>query len=100
MLNPFSKGFQVTSKGLVRDKFNYNWQLAFPLVVLLVTSIICLAFNLLNKPVEESFNLGLFGSGYNVIIISAALLTLLDVPRLSYDEWLTYRSQVEIVNNN
>ncbi len=71
------------------------------MVVLLVTSIICLAFNLLNKPVENFFfNLGLFGSGYNVIIISAALLTLLDVPRLSYDEWLTYRSQVEIVNNN
>ena len=100
MLNPFSKDFKITPKGLVRDRFHYNWQLAFPLVVLLAASTICFAISLLNPPPGQSLNLGLFWSGYNVITISAALLTLLDIPKLSYCEWFIYQSKVQIVSNN
>ena len=99
MLNPFSKGFKVTPKGLARDKFHYNWQLASPLVILLVASAVCFSFSLLNPPPGQSLNLGLFWSGYNVITISAALLTLLDIPKPSYYEWFPRKSKVEIVSN-
>ena len=100
MLNPFSKDFKITPKGLVRDRFHYNWQLAFPLFVLLVFSTISVPFSLLNPPPGQSLNLGFFWSGYNVIIISAALLTLLDIPKYSYYEWFSYQSKVQIVSNN
>ena len=100
MLNPFSKGFKVTPKGLTRDRFHYNWQLAFPLILLLVVSAICFASSLFNPPPGQAINLGLFWSIYNVITISAALLTLLDIPRHSYYEWFSYRSNVHIVTNN
>ena len=99
MLNPFSKGFKVTPKGLSRDKFNYNWQLAFPLIILLALSTLSFAVSLLNPPPGQDLNLSLFWSGYNVMTISAALLTLLDIPKLSFYEWFSYQSKVEIVSN-
>lgn len=100
MVNPFSKGFKVTPKGLARDKFNYNWQLAFPLVFLLAGSILSFSISLLNPPPGQFLNLGLFWSGYNVMTLSAALLTLLDIPKLSFYEWFSYQSPVQIISNN
>ncbi|MGK7935623.1 MAG: glycosyltransferase [Xenococcaceae cyanobacterium] len=100
MLNPFSKGFKVTPKGLSRDKFNYNWQLAFPLIILLALSTLSFAVSLLNPPPGQYLNLSLFWSGYNVMTLSAALLTLLDIPKLSFYEWFSYQSKVQIVSNN
>ena len=96
MLDPFSKGFKVTPKGLARDKFNYNWQLAFPLIFLLVASTLSFSICLLNPPPGQSLNLGLFWSGYNVLTLSAALLTLLDIPKFSLYEWFDDRSPVQI----
>ncbi len=100
MLNPFSKGFKVTPKGLSRDKFNYNWQLAFPLIIFLVLSTFSFAVSLLNPPPGQNLNLSLFWSGYNVMTLSAALLTLLDIPKLSFYEWFSYQGKVQIVSNN
>ncbi|MGK7953565.1 MAG: glycosyltransferase [Xenococcaceae cyanobacterium] len=96
MLAPFSKGFKVTPKGLARDKFNYNWQLAFPLIFLLVASTLSFSICLLNPPPGQSLNLGLFWSGYNVLTLSAALLTLLDIPKFSLYEWFDDHSPVQI----
>ena len=100
MLNPFSKGFKVTPKGLARDRFHYNWQLAFPLILILAVSTLSFSISLLNPPPGQSLNLSLFWSGYNVMIISAALLTLLDIPKPSFYEWFSYQSQVQIISDN
>ena len=99
MLNPFSNGFKVTPKGLTRDKFHYNWQLACPLFLLLAASIICLVYNLLNVLNNQSPNINLYWSGYNVITLSVALLALLDIPKNSHYEWLDHRSKVQIVSD-
>ena len=98
MLDPFSKGFKVTPKGLARDKFYYNWQLAFPLILLLLSSTVAFSISLVNPPPGQSLNLGLFWSGYNILTISAALLTLLDIPKPSFYEWLSYSGKVQIID--
>lgn len=100
MLNPFSKGFKVTPKGLARNKFHYNWQLAFPLILILVGSIVSFSISLLNPPPGQSLNLSLFWSGYNVMTISAALLTLLDIPKPSFYEWFSYQGKVQITSDD
>ena len=100
MLNPFSKGFKVTPKGLARDRFYYNWQLAFPLILLLIGSTASFAISLINPPPGQSLNLSLFWSGYNVMTLSAALLTLLDIPKPSFYEWFYYQSKVQIISDN
>ncbi|MDJ0688833.1 MAG: glycosyltransferase [Xenococcaceae cyanobacterium MO_188.B32] len=100
MLDPFSKGFKVTPKGLARDRFNYNWQLAFPLILLLLGSTVSFSISLVNPPPGQSLNLGLFWSVYNVVTISAALLTLLDIPKPSFYEWLSYSSKVQIIDDH
>ncbi len=40
MLSPFSKGFNVTAKGTVSDRFSFNWKLALPLLLLFIPNAI------------------------------------------------------------
>ena len=100
MVNPFAKGFKVTPKGLARDKFYYNWQLALPLIFFLVGSIMSFLISLFNPPPKQFLNLSLLWSGYNVMILTAALLTLLDRPKPSFYEWFSYQSKVKITYND
>ncbi len=46
MLNPFSKGFKVTPKGTVSDRFSFNWGLALPLIILFIPTAISFWHNL------------------------------------------------------
>ncbi|GAB4232225.1 MAG: glycosyltransferase [Stanieria sp.] len=97
ILRPFAKGFKVTPKGLASDRFYFNWTLALPLVVLLIITGISFVLALLNFSSQPTFNLGLWWSFYNLITLSVALLTLLDIPKPSFYEWFSLNKPVEIV---
>ena len=99
LLAPFAKGFKVTPKGLARDKFNFNWNLALPMTVLLATTLISFSISLLNPP-ESSINIGLWWTGYNLITVSVSLLTLLDIPQLSFYEWFRTSQPVKIMSGD
>jgi cellulose synthase (UDP-forming) len=95
MVRPFSRGFKVTPKGTFSDRYHFNWALAWPLVVVFVLTALSLWINLGNclylmgQPLYHLKGLGLgwLWSGYNLIMLSIALLILLDAPRQSQYEW-------------
>jgi cellulose synthase (UDP-forming) len=112
MLNPFGKGFKVTPKGGVSDRFSFNWQLAFPLIAMFIATAISLWVNLgtylvmgiwqpdmpLTLVAElKGIGLGWFWSAYNLLMLSVALLTLIDVPRTSPYEWYDLRRTVRLL---
>ena len=107
MINPFSKGFQVTPKGTSSQRFQFNWRLGWPLVVLFGLTAISLWRNMglclmagwgsdayvLNA---KGLALGWLWSAYNLAMIAIALLILLDVPRPDSQVWLDLRRVVKI----
>lgn len=99
ILSPFAKGFKVTPKGLASDRFYFNWTLAFPLVLLLIITGIGLILTIINQPPAYSLNLGLWWSVYNLLTLSVALLTLLDVPKPTFYEWFSLNKEVTISTN-
>ncbi|MBD3887075.1 glycosyltransferase [Phormidium tenue FACHB-886] len=111
MLNPFGKGFKVTPKGGVSDRFSFNWQLAFPLIAMFIVTASSLWMNLgtylimgtwqPSMPVEiaeqlKGIGLGWVWSAYNLLMLSIALLILVDVPRTSPYEWYNLRRTARI----
>ena len=111
MLNPFGKGFKVTPKGTSSDRFFFNWQLAFPLIIVFIASAfslwtslgITLAIGMWQPDMSpvmaekmNGFDLGLIWSVYNLLTLGIALLVLLDVPRLSLYEWFDLRRTVQL----
>ncbi|MBE9045132.1 glycosyltransferase, partial [Pleurocapsales cyanobacterium LEGE 10410] len=98
LLSPFGKGFQVTPKGLARDKFNYNWSLALPMTILFGATLISFSVSLLSVR-ESGFNLGLYWSSYNLLTISVAMMTLLDLPKHSFYEWYSLKKEVAIYSD-
>lgn len=111
MLRPFSTGFRVTPKGTASDRFSYNWNLAWPLVLLFVLTAISLWMNLgicMLKGAWQStvppdvaiqakgVGLGWIWSAYNLLMLSIALLILLDVPRPHPYEWFDLRRTVKL----
>ena len=98
MVSPFSKGFKVTPKGLASDRHYYNWNLALPLVLLLIATVIGFCFALIHN--ASVLNINLWWSGYNMMTISAALLVLLDIPKLSIYQWFSLRKKVQIITED
>ncbi|NJO39510.1 MAG: glycosyltransferase [Cyanobacteria bacterium RU_5_0] len=110
MLNPFSRGFRVTPKGTASDRYSFNWNLAWPLLILFIASAISLWVNLgicmikggwAADSIERAdaikgIGLGWIWSTYNLIMIGIALLILLDVPRPSPFEWFDLRRTVKL----
>lgn len=111
MLNPFGKGFKVTPKGGVSDRFSFNWQLAYPLIACFIVTAISLWTNLgmyllkgawqPNMPLDvleqvKGLGLGWIWSAYNLVMLSVALLILIDVPRPSPFEWYSLRRTVRL----
>ena len=94
MLSPFGKSFKVTPKGTSRDRFNYNWSLALPMTILFGATVISFAMGILNPP--AGFNIGLYWSSYNLLTISVAMITLLDLPKPSFYEWFDLNKEVNI----
>lgn len=111
MLHPFSKGFKVTSKGLISDRFSFNWKLASPLILLFIFTAISLWQNLGICMIKGAWQttvssetalqvkgvgLGWIWSGYNLLMLSIALLILLDVPKPDLYDWLDLRRVVQL----
>ncbi len=95
LLRPFSKGFNVTPKGTASDRYRFNWNLAWPLVVVFALTALSLWINLghclftMSNPAEHWRGLGVswIWSAYNLLMLGIALLILLDAPRVSPYEW-------------
>ncbi len=106
MLNPFSKGFNVTPKGTASDRYSFNWNLALPLIVLFIITAVSLWRNLGMcmvtgwsadvTPELKGLGLGWLWSSYNLIMIGIALLILLDVPHPDPNDWFDLRRTVRL----
>lgn len=111
MLNPFSKGFNVTPKGTRNDHFYFNWRLAWPLILLFILTAVSLWWNLgmsvmkggmtttMTPEIAEQLrgiNLGWIWSVYNLLLIGISLLILLDVPKPDLYEWFDLRRLVRL----
>lgn len=111
MLNPFDRGFQVTPKGTITNRYNFNWGLAFPLIILFIATALSLWRNLdicivkgiwtTTVPYDvalqiKGLGLGWLWSSYNLIMIGIALLILIDAPKPNIDEWFDLRRVVKL----
>ena len=110
MLNPFSKGFNVTPKGTTSNRFYFNWKLAAPLIFFFIITALSLWQNLGICLIKQSWTtvtpetslqikgvgLGWIWSLYNLIMIGIALLILLDVPKPDLYEWFDLRRLIRI----
>jgi cellulose synthase (UDP-forming) len=111
MLNPFSEGFKVTPKGISRNRFHFNWALAWPLIILFIATAVSLWWNLRfalmssaqqlvvisgDAKLVEGMGLAWIWSAYNLLMIAIALLILLDVPKPDWYEWFDLQRIVSI----
>jgi len=110
MLSPFSKGFNITPKATVSDRFSFNWKLALPLVLLFIPNAIslwhvlgsCLIQVQMNASEPEiiqhfkGLGIGWIWSAYNLLIMSITLLILLDAPKSDRYEWFDLRRLVRL----
>ncbi|MEG4286692.1 glycosyltransferase [Microcoleus sp. A006_D1] len=111
MLNPFQKGFKVTPKGIASDRFSFNWNLGWPLIVLFAATAFSLWHNLsihLVKNVgslqaisettdlSKGMSLGWIWSVYNLLMLGIALLILVDIPKPDIYEWFNLRRVVQL----
>ncbi|MBE9164778.1 MULTISPECIES: glycosyltransferase family 2 protein [Microcoleaceae] len=111
MVKPFDKGFKVTPKGIASDRFNFNWNLGWPLIVLFAATAFSLWHNLnINlvrnwssvQTVSETadllkgVSLGWIWSVYNLLMLGIALLILVDIPKPDIYEWFNLRRVVQL----
>ncbi len=106
LVRPFSKGFRVTPKGTINTKVTFHWNLAMPLIILLILTgcsliwqAIILAFHirpLQNPAAEDFFKLGLIWGSYNMLILGAAILSYVDIPKPNLYEWFERRRPVQL----
>ncbi|MEG4446653.1 glycosyltransferase [Microcoleus sp. AT9_B5] len=113
MLSPFSKGFNVTAKGTVSDRFSFNWKLALPLLLLFIpnaiglwhvlgTCLIQVQMHASEPEIIQHFKglgIGWIWSAYNLLIMSITLLILLDAPKSDRYEWFDLRRLVRLAVN-
>jgi cellulose synthase (UDP-forming) len=110
MLNPFGQEFRVTPKGTSRDRFQFNWRLATPLVVFFIVTAISLWMNLgytilmgAWQPMSDEvatqmkgIDLGWIWSAFNLFTLSISLLILIDVPRPDAYDWFNLHRTVKL----
>ncbi|MFS8119384.1 MAG: glycosyltransferase family 2 protein, partial [Microcoleus sp.] len=111
MLNPFEKGFKVTPKGIASDRFSFNGNLGWPLIVLFAATAFSLWHNLnlhllknvgSLQSISESadlfkgVSLGWIWSAYNLLMLGIALLILVDIPKPDIYEWFNLRRVVQL----
>ena len=113
MFSPFSQGFKVTPKGTSSDRYIYNWTLAAPLIVVFIITLISFGHNVSSTlgniaesgtPMDAELLGGIFlgwiWGAYNLLVISIALLIMLDVPKPDIYEWLSLRRGVKIASTH
>lgn len=111
MLNPFGKGFKVTPKGIASDRFHFNWNLGWPLIILFVATAFGLWQNLnvylvhnmgdgqavlASADALKGTGFGWIWSAYNLLMLGIALLILVDIPKPDIYEWFDLRRVVKL----
>lgn len=111
MLNPFAKGFKVTPKGIASDRFHFNWNLGWPLILLFVATACGLWQNLniylvhnigggqgvlTSADALKGTGFGWIWSAYNLLMLGIALLILVDIPKPDIYEWFNLRRVVQL----
>lgn len=114
MLNPFGKGFKVTPKGTVSNRFSFNLRLALPLLMMFIFTAVSLWINLghylamgmwrADMPFEianqlRGLGIGWIWSIYNLLVLGVSLLVLTDAPRPSPHEWYNLHRTVRLQVN-
>ena len=112
LINPFATGFKVTPKGVSSDRFNFNFKLASPLILLFLFNAVGLWRNIGMCMVKgtwattvtpevaqqiKGMSLGWIWSVYNLVVIGIALLVLTDAPKPDRYEWFDLRRTVKLV---
>ena len=111
MLKPFEKGFQVTPKGIASDRFRFNWNLGWPLIVLFAATAFSLwqnvnihlvknvgSLEVISESADllKGISLGWIWSAYNLLMLGIALLILVDIPKPDIYEWFNLRRVVQL----
>ena len=65
------------------------------MTIVLVTTAIGFGVSLLNFP-QTGFNIGLCWGAYNLLTIAVAMMTLLDLPKLSFFEWYSHKKEINL----
>lgn len=97
LLNPFSEGFKVTPKGVSRNASVFHWDLASPLIGLLIINLISFGGTIYQFSANQNqlAGIGIIWSAYNLLLISCILASLLDAPKVSV-EWFKLSKPVAI----
>lgn len=95
IFEPFSQGFSVTPKGISRDKFIFNWSLAYPLIFLIFLELFSFLFlvfrisvhsNLDNIATSYSYDyFAVIWIIYSVFLLCITIVALVDVPKTGDD---------------
>jgi len=106
LINPFQQKFKVTEKGLASDQFTFNWNLALPLILLFIATVIGLlrilgiwgTVPITTEVAELSQNshLALLWSAYNLLSIAAAIFALIDAPKSENDDQFELRKIIRL----
>ncbi|WP_254174328.1 glycosyltransferase family 2 protein [Planktothrix pseudagardhii] len=107
ILNPFNQGFKVTPKGIIQDRYNWNHNLALPLIGFwILTALAVLKITILGTPeideinTESGISLGIIWGVYNLIIITLSILMTIDAPKPDHYDWFELRRVVQIQIQN
>jgi cellulose synthase (UDP-forming) len=97
LLNPFSEGFKVTPKGVSRNASVFHWDLASPLIGLLIINLISFGGTIYQLSVNQNqlAGIGIIWSAYNLLLIGCILASLLDAPKVSI-EWFKLSKPIAI----
>ncbi len=106
LIRPFSQGFWVTPKGTTSTRVTFHWQLALPLMVLWVLTLSCAAWTsyiitvrpdwAVNQDSLQYLKLGFVWQVYNLVILSLAILSFIDLPTLNCYHWIAQRRRVQV----
>ena len=101
LLKPFGSKFRVTEKGISRDHYFYNFNLALPLIIFFILNLISLIISLLNgSKLITGISLSVYWSSYNLLVIGIALLACLDQPKPSIYDSFPLIKKVKIIEPN
>ena len=109
LFRPFSEKFRVTPKGTTRKKYQYNWKLALPLIIIFVLNAIYFldgfqlfinpdTYSNLNGYILESKRLAWIWSVYNLVILGIALCAMLDAPKPSVVECFDLNKKIQLTD--
>lgn len=109
LIRPFSRGFQVTPKEFLSNKFRVNAWLTIPLGLLWLGNAITLVNFLWQRTYhpetipttfanfsEETLGILIFWWLYNLIVLTLAILACIDAPKSDHYLWFKWTKPVEL----